>query len=160
MAESLAVVGGVASFAQILIVIVNSIEAFAVIYHDFQDAPCELLQIQTKLRLLQLNLEDFQAFLLDFPDNVVLPLDLRQLIWEALSQVQSNLIAIQGICAVESPQTTKSFRVRLQWASFGKKSMKKMTEHLRESEQTVNGIMQYMTLYVALLLHSNSNRQC
>ena len=146
MAE-LAVIGGVASLAQILILVADSIETFTVLYRDFQDAPCELLRVQTRLRLLKKNLEDFQTFLLDFPDDVVLPPDLRQLIWEALSQVQSDLIAIRGICNFKSPQT---FRVRLRWASFGKKSMSKMAQHLRKSEETLSTIIQYLTLYVTL----------
>jgi hypothetical protein len=145
MAEVLAVAGGVASFAQILTVVVNTVQVVASFCHDFQDAPSELLQIQSKLEILRKTLEEFRFFLLDLPNDDLLLLDMRQLLWEAVSKIQANITAIQSLTLTRSSTSPKSVRRRLAWA-LKKPSTEKVLQHLNDSENTLISVLQLINL--------------
>jgi hypothetical protein len=97
MAEVLLVAGGVASTAQILSTAVKSYEILTKFCHDFHDAPMELARIRDNVCILKTSLNEIQAFLNIFPDDTLLPPDLRQVLSKAFSLVQVDIDALGQI---------------------------------------------------------------
>jgi hypothetical protein len=88
---------GTASFKQVLDAVVGTGKRIRAFCHEFREAPAELHQISSKLAMLKVIPEDFRTFLLDFPGQDVLSPDLRQLVWEAVANVQREFATVHDL---------------------------------------------------------------
>jgi hypothetical protein len=146
MAEVLAVAGGVASFAHMLDTAIKSSKALAKFYHDFHNAPAEQQRVQLKCCVLKTILEDVQNFLTDFPDDVVLPLHLRQTLFKACDLVRCDIAALQQTSHSYALSSSKSVRKRLRWVLVDKHSREEILQHLKDSENTLSDALQWLNL--------------
>jgi hypothetical protein len=144
MAEILAVAGGVASFGQILggfIKVADLLSSFA---RNFRNAPSEFLRIQHKVTVIRGLLNVIQTGLSNYPEDIQPPPDLRQLLSEALSQVQAHVDEISSVFARISKGARPTCRENLRWARQEKHVVDELLHHLTESEATLNNVVQLL----------------
>jgi hypothetical protein len=140
---------GAASFVQILDAVFGTAQNIKKFCHNVQEAPAELHRIQSKLSMLKFILEDFRTFLLNFSDENTLPLDLRQLLWKAVADVQRDLAVAQSIGRTATDDTTSGMdrtRSRLAWATSHKGHIEKALQRLKDSETTLDSILLLLNL--------------
>lgn len=146
MADPLTIIGGIASFAQLMGMTIKSCEVLAKFCLDFHDTPAELHRVRDKLSILKVGLDGLQNFVGDVPDDSILPPDLRELLARAFEQIRGDISMLESVRQVQSKESPKSIRRRLRWALVDKHSMDKMVQHLRESESTLTGVIQLLNL--------------
>ena len=143
MADPLAVIGGIASVAQIFGCIVQTTETIAKFCHEVQDAPTELHRIKDKLIILKIVLENFQHHLQEFDDDVVVPPDLRELLMRAVTAVKGDAEALQYAL---NEFDSVSVRKRLRWAFVNRHVAEKLLARLQGSENTLNCVGQLLNM--------------
>lgn len=146
MAEVLAIAGGIASFAQILATAVKACEKITQFCQDFQDAPMELLRIRDKMCILKASLLEIQRFLFAFPDDVLLPPDLRKVLVNVFDFVQVNVVALDQVSRLQAGCSSRSVGKRLRWAVLDRSRAEKLLRNLKDSESTLSVVIGLLNL--------------
>jgi hypothetical protein len=146
MAELFAIVGGIASFAQILDCIIQTSGAITTFCKEVKSAPIRLERIKDKLDALYLNLEDLKNYLGTFEDNVVLPADLSHTLVSAITRVREDVYAVEQECAFPSSTESHSMRRRLKWALIERHKIDVHLSQLDSSEAILNNAIQLTNL--------------
>lgn len=140
------IVGGVASFAQLLGHVIRISDTIAQFCDQIKDAPGNIARINDKLSILRRGLEEIQCFLQDFDDGVILPPDLRQVLIQATSGIDSDIKDIRKACRVTSSAVQISFGERFRWALRQKGKMDKLLRRLELSEGNLDRAIQLINL--------------
>ena len=143
MAELCVVVGGLASFAQLLAYVFqvsNTINAFC---DACKDGPAEVARINQKLNVLRKGLGEIQQYLQTFGDVGILPPDLMQTIFEAMRGVENDIKEIQKASRATLRDSSCE---RLKWALRDRGKMKKLLDRLESSEGTLDRVIQLVNL--------------
>lgn len=146
MAEVVAVVGTVASFAQLIGTVIKTVETLARIYGNLRDGPEELRRIAERLLILQAILKSIREFLNDLPEEVGLPADLRQALTTAVEIVQTDLVRLRSLNDGNGTGDTNSFCQRLKFTLIERHAFEKACQYLRDSESTLSCVLQLLTL--------------
>jgi hypothetical protein len=146
MAEALAAVGALASSAQILSYIFQAAEAVAKFCDTVRDAPSNLRRIRDKLRTLHEAVVGVCNYLQAFDDDLVLPLDLRAILVDAIGHLKDDLDKIQARLETLNLKLGSSTGRRLKWAAIDCRTVDKLLARLKESECTLDRVIQLVNL--------------
>jgi hypothetical protein len=146
MSDPLTVIGAVASVSQILILLCQTSTRLKKFCEAVSNAPIELSQLNEKLLLFRGILKELSDSFDEYGDDAVLPVDLRNLTQSFIVKIQETVQLAQLGCHVASTSDFNRVRKRVLWALRDKPGQKKLLAQLKESEQSLTLIIQYVTL--------------
>ncbi|OQE25335.1 hypothetical protein PENSTE_c006G09536 [Penicillium steckii] len=148
MADPLTIVGGIASFAQVLGGVVKTTQAIYNVCHAVQDAPDELRRINETLLALKLALESTQTQVGGFDDDELLPPDLRCIMQTNITSIHDDVIALKQKCHDYASPSSITKRERLKWAVLERRVVGNLLERLKGSESSLTCVLQLINMYV------------
>ena len=134
MAEPVAIVGGVASFVQLIGYIIKTSETVAHFCDEVKDAPRSVLRIRTKLNLLREGLQQIQQYLQTFDDAVILPPDLRETLVASIRRIEDDIKDVREACSSANQTTRVSLSRRIKWAAMERSKVQRLLARLESSE--------------------------
>jgi hypothetical protein len=146
MAELLAIVGGIASFAQLLGYVIQTSEAVAKFCDDFQDAPSRVHRTKEELCLLRKTLEGIQSYLQVYDDTIIFPPDLKQVLMESIRRISTDIKDLQNETERNDLVLQGSLRKRLRWTLIERRKTEKLLSRFEESESTLDRVIQLVNL--------------
>ncbi|KAJ5740811.1 ankyrin [Penicillium malachiteum] len=158
MAELLTVVGGIASFAQILGIVFQATETVASFCSAIKDAPDELCRVREKLLSLRTSLESIQVQLDEIDDNDLLPPDMCYILHNAVRSIYEDVIVLNKRCIKSLDGESRAIGKRLKWAFVERHLMSGMLERLQSSESTMTCILQLLNFRLSLLIYASQKQ--
>lgn len=148
MADPLTIVGGIASFAQLLSLVVKTTEVVFTFCHSVRDAPKELKRIHEKLTCLNLALKNIEAQLTEVYEFEILPPDLCYVLHNSIDSVRKEVITLYSKfdIALDSESPSNPLRVRLKWALLERHLVSDTVDRLRDSEGTLTCALQLLNV--------------
>ncbi|KAF2494395.1 ankyrin [Lophium mytilinum] len=145
MAEVVAVTGGIASIAQILVYTVKTVKVITDFCDDLRDAPTEFSRIKYRIILLQSILSSIHDALNASVDDGLLPPQLRRITLDAIRSVYDSIINLQRKCLISEMTNEKTLKNRFKWVMLESRSAEKLLTQLRDAEGTLSTSMQLLT---------------
>lgn len=152
MAEVLAIVGGVASIAQILTITISASHEIRQFILDVHEAPQEISRLHEQLNTLHAVLDSTAKVVNGADEDELFPKHLRALLLQALVQVQRDakkLSDLQSRFEINKVKPGISVRARLRW-SLDRSTTRKLCKQLRETEQNLIFVLNLLTLYASM----------
>lgn len=148
--EALAVVGGIASTAQLLEVILKTSSTLIKLIEDVQYVPEEFRRLQLTLRSMQAKLQVLGTLLATLPVETDLPPSLWQDFRDCLVEVQKDFeTVVNGTKSYGSgSHRISSLREKFRYRIFDQKALVKSVKHLMASEENLQRIQNSIHLYV------------
>lgn len=148
MAEILAIVGGVSSFAQVLAYAATASKALTEFSIELRDAPFELHRIRDQVVFLRSSLENLKQHLNSFDDGALLPPDLRPMVRKAIRSVWDCIIELQRQCPISEESCAESPLKRLKWTFKERHVAHKLVERLKDADNTLAFVLRLLSLCV------------
>ena len=147
MAELLLVVGGVASFAQLISYIAHISGAISRFHEAVKDAPEHISRIQQKLHTLQTGLQASQHDLLSVNDATILPVDLRALLVDCIRQIHDDIRDLEKASQIGNSAARILFRKRFKWTLVERRKIDIIFGRLQSAEENLERVIQLINLY-------------
>jgi DNA repair ATPase RecN len=144
MAELLVAAGAVASVSQIAVYLSKSLISIQQFCESVSNAPHELDQIRTRIKLLHAVLKDLQDLLPTFQDDDILPPDLRNLLHDTIRGLLGQVERAHSDCRAINCGDLINRRKRLVYVIRDRQSIKNMLKQLKTSDQTFLILVQYL----------------
>lgn len=148
MADPLTIVGGVASLAQILDFTVKAGSALRRLGQDIRDAPLDVERLEHKLSVLQTSIEITTKVTDDMSEDDIFPPDLKCLLLRVLEELERDIEALALFTTKFNLRSTLSIRSRIRWGLIEKSTVERLRKRLQETESSLSGVVQLLTLYV------------
>ncbi|KAJ6036180.1 hypothetical protein N7540_000459 [Penicillium herquei] len=155
MAELLTVVGGIASFAQIIGIVFQTSEVVVSFCSAVKDAPAELCRVKEKLLSLRTSLESIQVQLDGIDDDDLLPPDMCYILHNAVRSIYEDVTTLNKKCVKSLDGEPRAIGKRLKWAFVERHLMSGMLERLRDSESTLTCVLQLLNFRLSLLIYAS-----
>ncbi|KAJ5683077.1 hypothetical protein N7462_006242 [Penicillium macrosclerotiorum] len=155
MAELLTVVGGIASFGQILGLVFRTTEVIVSFCSAFNDAPTELRRIKEKLLSLQISLEGIQDQMGEVNDDELLPPDMCYILQNTVASLFEEVTTLHKRCSKSFNGEPRGTGKRLKWAFVERHLMTGMLERLRDSERELTCVLQLLNVRLSLLIYAS-----
>lgn len=146
MTDPLTVVGGIASFAQVLGCVIKTTQVIFNICHAVQDAPDELRRINETLLAFKLALESTQIQVGGFYDDELLPPDLRYIMQNTITSIHKDVTVLKQKCHDCAKSNSVTKRERLKWAILEKRVVGNLLERLKSSESSLTCVLQLINM--------------
>ncbi|KAJ6101900.1 hypothetical protein N7486_004327 [Penicillium sp. IBT 16267x] len=154
MADPLSIVGSVASFSQLLGLVLKTTEGIVTICHAVKDAPDEVRRINDKLLAIKMALESMQSQIGEFNDDELLPSDLRYVLQNAITSIHDDVVSLKQRCQHYADSDCTAVRGRLKWALIERRVVGNLLDRLRGSESTLTCVLQLINFRLSLLVYS------
>ncbi|KAJ5273617.1 hypothetical protein N7478_008742 [Penicillium angulare] len=147
MAEPLTIVGGIASFAQIIGLLIKPTEVAAKFCQTVHDAPAEIKRINEKLICLKGSLGAFQGQLVEIDgDEDIIPRDMRSTLHHVIESVYNDILTISDKCGIASYSSSTSLRYRFKWVLLDQHLVHSMMIRLRDSEDKLTFMIHLLSM--------------
>jgi chromosome segregation ATPase len=146
MAEVLVAISAIASITQLVVYIVKTTKAVTKFHSTIQNAPAQIRRIEEKLGTLKNVVEETQTYQQLFDDDLVLPLDLRQALFETVKRTNETVTRIQSRLELDEKSSRESLRGKMKWAAKAKHKTEQELHQLEHCEEQLGNIIQLITL--------------
>ncbi|KAI9891583.1 MAG: hypothetical protein M1814_002517 [Vezdaea aestivalis] len=151
MAEALVAVSGVASIAQLVVYLVKTIKAVTEFYNTVHNAPAQVRRIEEQLGMLNTVVDDIRTYQKLFDDDIILPPNLRQKLFESIKRINDTMHRIQSNLKLYELTSKKNLRGRMKWAAKEKRRIEPEEHELEHCGEILDSIIQLITLRSSLL---------
>jgi hypothetical protein len=146
MADPLSVLGGIASCAQLLGMLLDTSRSITNICKEARNALVEVRKIRTKLDLLCKALQRIRQDLGSFDNQDSLSPELWCLIDEAIKTVEGDVKELCGLCDKAGMTDGKAIGFRIKYALIHRRPTMALIQRLNQSEGTLTWIIASINL--------------
>ncbi|KAI0137122.1 ankyrin repeat-containing domain protein [Xylariales sp. AK1849] len=154
MADPLTILGGIASIGQITGLVISTITVISTFCERVHDAPVEFSRVKHRVFAIKEMVQTFEAFVLNapgFPDEDILPQDLRQQLISSMNVLREDIEEINQHIASASTHNFQPLRRRMKWALCKRNFMTRKLDCLKQSESSLSNILLLLVCRCALL---------